>query len=34
MKDSGAVTLSVENITKDFVGLRALESVSLTLNRG
>jgi branched-chain amino acid transport system ATP-binding protein len=34
MRDSGTVTLCVENVTKDFVGLRALEDVSLTLNQG
>jgi branched-chain amino acid transport system ATP-binding protein len=34
MTESGKVTLCVENVTKDFVGLRALESVSLTLNQG
>jgi branched-chain amino acid transport system ATP-binding protein len=33
MADSGASTLSIEGVTKDFIGLRALESVSLTLNR-
>jgi len=29
-----AATLAVEGLTKDFVGLRALDSVSLTLERG
>jgi branched-chain amino acid transport system ATP-binding protein len=29
-----AATLDVESLTKDFVGLRALDSVSLTLKRG
>lgn len=29
-----AATLNVEGLTKDFVGLRALDSVSLTLERG
>ncbi|MCK4725415.1 MAG: ATP-binding cassette domain-containing protein, partial [Anaerolineales bacterium] len=29
-----AATLDVEHLTKDFVGLRALDSVSLTLKRG
>lgn len=31
---SGAAVLVVEGVTKDFVGLRALDSVSLTLERG
>ena len=34
MADSGALTLNVEGVTKDYIGLRALEGVSLTLNRG
>jgi len=29
-----AATLAVEGLTKDFVGLRALDSISLTLERG
>ena len=29
-----AATLAIEGLTKDFVGLRALDSVSLTLERG
>ena len=29
-----AATLTIEGLTKDFVGLRALDSVSLTLKRG
>lgn len=32
--NTGAATLDVEGLTKDFVGLRALDSVSLTLERG
>lgn len=31
---TAASTLSVENLTKDFVGLRALDSISLKLERG
>jgi branched-chain amino acid transport system ATP-binding protein len=32
--DSQAVALVVESVTKDFIGLRALDSVSLKLNKG
>ncbi|MFV2043313.1 MAG: ABC transporter ATP-binding protein, partial [Anaerolineales bacterium] len=32
--NAGAATLTVEGLTKDFVGLRALDSVNLTLERG
>jgi branched-chain amino acid transport system ATP-binding protein len=32
--ETGAKTLTVEDVTKDFVGLRALEDVSLSLNTG
>ncbi len=34
MTENGAKTLTVEDVTKDFVGLRALEDVSLSLNTG